>query len=723
MVLGSVKRVGGGDGGCCCVTIGSRINSDGGDRDRVRDASDIVQIVGEHVSLKPKGREFVGLCPFHDDHSPSMYVVPQKQIYHCFSCGAGGDVFRFVQDFHKMSFREALEYLAQRGGVSLSERRGGVGFGGVHVGGGGGLGRVSGGEVVGPNGEVESEAGWEYGDDAGVRAGGSWGRQVGGGGRDSGALRESLLRANRQAMDFFRLIYRHSEYGAAARSVVERRGISGAMVESFGLGASPARWDGLLETIRGKGFDESAFGLAGLLKRRESGGGMYDAFRNRLMFPIHDQLGRVVAFGARRLDEADEPKYLNSAESAVFNKSRTLYGLHHAAQAIRKSGVAIVTEGYMDTIACHQAGVVNAVATLGTALTPESARVLSRLCATVVLLFDGDDAGRKAADRAVEVFFSLPVDVKIAVLTSKNGGGAKDPDELLRMPGGRGMFDSLIDGARDALDVRCDGLASRLRPMGVAGRARLIDEELAALARLGLDRLDPVKRETVLVRVARLAGVDERTIKDAARRHASKVRPMVGGGAGVGGAGGVGGVGSGRRGEPRGHAEQLAACLLACPELAGGVGGGDDAAALLAGCEHEDAAAGRVVGVVVEMLRVGEVPEMSAVLAALGDDEEAGRVAASFERWIVRRIGDDPVDVESHWRSVASQAVSRRAELSISRGAVGGGGAGDGGGGEEGAEDAAAAAAARVRMRSELNAKLGGGVRARVPRTSAGPGV
>ncbi|MFZ4576159.1 MAG: DNA primase, partial [Phycisphaerales bacterium] len=393
-----------------------RFSADGQDDvARVRDAADIVRIVGEYVRLKPAGREFKGLCPFHDDHNPSMAVVPHKGIFHCFVCGAGGDSIAFVRRYLKMEFREALEFLAEKLGVQLTPRR------------------------------RESSDRPEV----------------------AGTSRQDLLKANAVAAGFYRTLLSHPEHGAVARRVVEKRGILPEISERFLLGTSPGadRWDGLQQYIRSKGLLESTFAEAGLLKQRESGGS-YDAFRNRLMFPIQDAGGRVIAFGARRLDDADEPKYLNSPETRLFVKKATLYGLNHASKAIQKERTAILTEGYMDTIACHQAGVENAVAALGTSLTREHAAVLRRFCTRVVLLFDGDDAGQRAADRAVEVFFAEPLDVKIATL--KTWTDAKDPDELLKREGGREIFDRAIDKAEDLLTYRFRRLRANLEGGGIA---------------------------------------------------------------------------------------------------------------------------------------------------------------------------------------------------------------------------------------------------------------
>ncbi|MFN0131562.1 MAG: DNA primase [Phycisphaerales bacterium] len=430
------------------------------EKERVRDASDIVRVIGEHVSLKAKGREFMGVCPFHDDHDPSMHVVPGKQIFHCFVCGAGGDVFAFVQRFHQLEFREAIEYLAQRANIALLPR---------------------------------------------TRA-----AQAAAEGADAGPTRADLVWANGVAASYFQAILRHGEHGRAAREAIAARGISAEMVEAFALGASADRWDGLATTIRGKQMPNAAFVATGLLRPRESDGSFYDGFRNRLIFPIHDQLGRVIAFGARKLKAEDEPKYLNSPESAIFEKSGTLYGLHLAARAIQTVRVAVVTEGYTDTIACHQAGLSNVVATLGTALTARHARVLRRLCDTVILLFDGDEAGMKAADRAVEVFFAEDLDVRIATLSSVTD--AKDPDELLKRPGGVEVLRQVLSAARDLLEFRCARLAERVEGAGPAVMSRKISEELERLVQIGFNRLPLLRRRLITRRIAEVVGLDETTV-------------------------------------------------------------------------------------------------------------------------------------------------------------------------------------------------------------------
>ncbi len=434
------------------------------DVDRVRDASDIVSVIGDHLALKAKGREYVCLCPFHEDRNPSMCVVPAKQMYHCFVCGAGGDVFRFIMEYHSMTFREALTHLAERANIELTPWK------------------PSGGNVVQ--------------------------------GGPQGASKSDIVEVNSTAQAFFRAILAHPEHGALARALIERRGISAEMVEGFGIGASPDRWDGLLTFAQSKGLSIEALRAAGLLKERDSGG-MYDALRNRLIFPIRDQIGRPIGFGARRIDDEDEPKYLNSPETSAFNKSTTLFGIDRAARAIKKERVAVVVEGYTDVIACHQHGVEHVVGTLGTALTTGHAAVLRRLCDTVVLLFDGDEAGQRAADRAIEVLLKETIDIKIAALSGVTD--AKDPDELLAREGGVETFSRAIEEGIDLLTWRFDRLRRELSGQGAARVTQRIEEEIQTLVDLGLEQLSPVRRRLIVRQIAHAAGVEEEVVRASMR--------------------------------------------------------------------------------------------------------------------------------------------------------------------------------------------------------------
>ncbi len=564
---------------------------DNSDRERVREAADIVRVIGEHLALKPKGREYVGLCPFHDDHSPSMGVVPHKQIYKCHACGAGGDVFTFVQRYLKMDFREALEYLAEKFQVKLAPQKAFA-----------------------------------------FRTGGGADEHA-----EPGVSRAELFSASQTASEFFRVILRHPEHGSAARDIIARRGISAEMQEQFMIGASPPRWDGLLLTLRNRSMSEQAFVEAGLLKRRDDGSGCYDAFRNRVMFPILDKAGRVVAFGARKIDEQDEPKYLNSAESRIFKKSATLYGLTVASRSIQRERTALITEGYMDTIACHQGGFTNAVATLGTALTTDHAAELRRICETVVLVFDGDQAGQRASDRAVEVFFAEPIDVRICTLASVTD--AKDPDELLKREGGAETFRKAIAASVDLLDYRFARIRSRLADAGTSALAKAIEDEIAQLVDLGLAELTPVRQALIIRRLAELARVDESVIR-AAVPAGRGARP--------------------RRFEPAAQSvqrtvlasgaltarEHALGCILcdgslwqAVPELVKTVIGAD----------HREPGIAAVAAGIAQVAAAGQTPDLRNVMSFVDEDPAAVEAAVNLSQRVEEETEHKPERLKAHW--------------------------------------------------------------------------
>lgn len=426
------------------------------DKERVQAATDLARIIGEHVQLRPKGRELAGLCPFHDDKSPSMYVSSAKQIYKCFSCGAGGDCFSFVMDYHKMDFVEALKYLANRAGIELTPFKPGQG-----------------------------------------------GEQGGSG--QSGSRRKRLMAANEQALAFFRQQLL-SPAGKIAQDYIEQRGISDEMVQAFQLGYAPDSWNVLSDTVAAKGWDRPAFDKAGLIAQSKSGQGDYDKLRHRLIFPICDDLGRPVAFGGRVLpgttldDPTVDAKYLNSPETPVFNKSQTLYGLDLAKKPIIDSKTAVIVEGYTDVLACHQHGARNVVAALGTAFTAQHASKLRRFCEKVVLIFDGDAAGQKAADRAVEVLLTGEIDVAIAVLP-----GGKDPDELMATEGGLEAWNALVDGADDALSYLLGRLREAMNASGtITGKQAVATEFLTRLAKHGVAHLPAIRRALI---VSQLGGM------------------------------------------------------------------------------------------------------------------------------------------------------------------------------------------------------------------------
>ena len=368
--------------------------------DAVKERADIVDVVGEHVVLKKKGREFVGVCPFHDDSKPSMTVSPQKQFYYCFSCGAGGNSIKFLMEFQRQSFSDVVLDLARRYQLPVET-------------------------VDGPQQERL---------------------------RQQLSRRDHLHRALALASGWFRSQLKSASGADALAYLREQRGLSEATMETFALGYAPDQWDGLLKHLQHvEGLSPELLESAGLVVPRKGGNGFYDRFRGRVIVPIRDRQGRVIGFGGRSLDGSD-PKYLNSPETEVFEKGKHLFGLDQAANAIRKDDRAVVVEGYFDVIALHAAGVTNAVASLGTAL---SSQQITQLCRCsdgkrIVLNFDADRAGIRAANRAIGEVEQLALQgqLELRVLHTPSG---KDPDEYLK-DHGAGDYRALLDQAPLWLD-------------------------------------------------------------------------------------------------------------------------------------------------------------------------------------------------------------------------------------------------------------------------------
>jgi DNA primase len=366
----------------------------------VKERADIVDVVGEHVVLKKKGREFVGICPFHDDSKPSMTVSPAKQFYYCFSCGAGGNSIKFLMEFQRQSFSDVVLDLARRYQLPIET-------------------------VDGPQQERL---------------------------RQQLSRRDKLQRALALAAGWFRSQLLAPTGAEALKYVSDSRGLSPATQESFQLGYAPDEWDGLLKHLQQvEGLAPELLEAAGLVVPRKGGNGFYDRFRHRVMVPIHDRQGRVIGFGGRSLD-GSEPKYLNSPETEVFEKGKHLFGLDKASNAIRKDDRAVVVEGYFDVIALHAAGITNAVASLGTALSSQQITQLCRVSDSkrIVLNFDADGAGVRAANRAIGEVEQLAMQgqLELRVLHLPSG---KDPDEYLKQ-NGAGDYRALLDQAPLWLD-------------------------------------------------------------------------------------------------------------------------------------------------------------------------------------------------------------------------------------------------------------------------------
>ena len=404
--------------------------------------NDIVDVVGSYVRLtKKSGSNLFGLCPFHSEKTPSFSVAPDKQIYHCFGCGKGGSVISFIMEIENLSFPDAVAFLARRAGMPMPE---------------------------------EEQDG-------------------------ASKKRQRMLALNREAARFF-----HSELkapgGAPARDYLARRQLGNRTVTNFGLGFAPDSWDSLVRAMKAQGFSEQELFDAGLMRHGKKGG-VYDTFRNRLMFPVIDVRGNVIGFSGRILGDG-EPKYMNSPETLVFSKSHNLFGLNLAKKS--KAGYVILVEGNVDVASLHQAGFDSAVASLGTSLTPEQARLLSRYTGEIVIAYDSDGAGVKAAQRAIGLLEKLEMRVRVLRME-----GAKDPDEYIKAFGAD-AFRNLLEASENHIDYRLDSIR---RKYDLA-----VDEQKVSFLREACDMVaalpDQVKREVYAMRLSELTGISAAAVRD-----------------------------------------------------------------------------------------------------------------------------------------------------------------------------------------------------------------
>ena len=406
--------------------------------DELMSRTDIVEVINSRVPLKKAGREYKACCPFHGEKTPSFTVSPSKQFYHCFGCGAHGTALGFLMDFEHLPFPDAVEELASLAGLEVPREQSG-------------------------------------GDDR----------------------RPDLYGVLEAAAAHYREQLKHND---TAIAYLKARGISGTTAATFGLGYAPDQWDGLLKRYGGDEAGAKRLAAAGLAIERDSGG-FYDRFRGRVMFPIRDARGRVIGFGGRVLGD-DEPKYLNSPETALFHKGRELYGLYEARQALRQIPRLLVVEGYMDVVGLHEAGVSWAVATLGTATTPEHLERLFRVTEEVVFCFDGDRAGRQAAWRALEnALPTLREGRQVRFLFLPEG---EDPDSLVRAEGAE-AFTARLKSALPLSEYLHDELASRVDMDSLDGRARLAELAKPLVAKVP----EGVFRSLLVARVARAVDMPE----------------------------------------------------------------------------------------------------------------------------------------------------------------------------------------------------------------------
>jgi DNA primase len=515
--------------------------------DRVKQQADIVRVVGEYVRLKKNGQNFTGLCPFHSEKTPSFAVHPVKQIYHCFGCGVGGDVFKFVMEMDKCEFMEAVQAVADKCGIAIPRSR-----------------------------ERSPEE------------------------RREQQQRTALVELHREAAAFFARQLESTSEGKAARGYLADRGLDAEAIARFGMGYAPSGGDALLRHLKAK-YPEKVVELAGLASR-DASGRPYDRFRRRIIFPISNESGKVVAFGGRALGD-DLPKYLNSPETPIYIKSSVLYHLDRAKDAIRSADAAILVEGYMDTIAVARAGIGNVVASCGTSLTETQVKLLSRFTRRVIVNYDPDTAGQAATERSLSILLEHNCDVRVLALP-----GGKDPDTFIRTEGAA-AYRKLLESAPPYLDYLID----RARRLGVA----TAEQKLRAMNFLMpfVQRIpNALLRSEWASRIAQQLRVDEPVLRESLRRAAAERRNEVKTQPGLGG----------RAAKPA--ERRLVQMLMEPSDFRERLGEEIRQQQLQVGLETE-----RILGVLLEACASGALPDATSVAPKLAEHDRRLLFEIAFE--------------------------------------------------------------------------------------------
>jgi DNA primase len=428
--------------------------------EQIRAANDIVDVIGSYVPLKRNGANFVCLCPFHREKSPSFNVNPSRQIFRCFGCGKGGDVFSFVKEYESLDFMEAVRRLAERARIPL-----------------------------------------EFDDNPAAQA--------------QRSIKDQLLKLHEAVTVRWQNCLSGEAGGQVARDYLAKRGVSEDAVKEFRIGAAPEAWDDTVNWAKSKGFSPELCEQAGLILKRDSGG-WYDRFRGRLMFPICDEQGRVIAFSGRVLQgDEKQAKYVNSPETPIFTKGRVLFALDKAKRAILDAGHAIVAEGQLDTIACHSAGIRNVIAPQGTALTGDHARILKRYVDEVVLCFDGDKAGRNAAVRALDDLLASGLAIRVAAIPPPD-----DPDSYLKAHGAD-AFRTVLGRSLGFFDFYLQHLCGENDTTSDRGRLVVVRSMAEATRKAG----NAVLTDTYAQRTAQRLGVDVTSIRTEFRKLDAAQKP------------------------------------------------------------------------------------------------------------------------------------------------------------------------------------------------------
>lgn len=421
--------------------------------DRLRSESDIVSILSDYVPLKKRGKNYWGCCPFHHENTPSFSVTPDKGFFYCFGCQSGGNVFNFLMKIENVSFFDAVKILAQKMNIPLPEKE---------------------------------KSSYELAKE-----------------REN----NKLYRANEMAREFFYACLTKTVYGKRAREYLKSRGVTDEVIERFKIGFAPPLWDKLVTSFLDRGIEQGVLLKAGLIVERNSGDGVYDRFRNRVIFPISDARGRVVGFGGRVIDDS-QPKYLNSPETSVFNKRYILFGFDAAQKFIKETEQAIVVEGYMDAITAHAFGIKNVVASLGTAFSPEQAKLLLRNAKNIVLAYDSDAAGQSATIRALTIIRNLGASVRIISIPD-----GKDPDEFLRKHGA-GAFRSLITEASDILEYQIKQIFESIDHSSLEGKVAVVSKIVPLLGEAD----NAVEVNAHIASISQALAIDESAIRSEVRK-------------------------------------------------------------------------------------------------------------------------------------------------------------------------------------------------------------
>jgi DNA primase len=425
------------------------------DIDEIKSRLNIVDIIGKHVTLKKAGRNFKGLCPFHGEKTPSFVVSADRQIFHCFGCGKGGTIFDFVMEYHHVDFPEALEDLATAAGVKLTRR---------------------------------------FGD------------------TKEGNLKQKLFEVNHLASEFYGYILTKHALGEKAMLYLKNRGISDKSIKTFSLGYSPNSWDGLYKFLRKKGYEDEIMEKAGLIiqssRSTSKGANYYDRFRGRIMFTLKDHRGNVVGFAGRVLDpEVKEAKYINTSETPIYSKSNVLYGLDVTKDAIQKSGEVVVMEGELDVISSFQAGIGNAVAIKGTALTEGHVRLLRRFTDRIAFALDSDMAGDAASRRGIEIADSMGMDMRVVSVPL-----GKDPDEAARE--NPILLKKAIKDAVPVYDYFLASAMARFDLTSAYGKKKISEELVSVLSKID----NPIVQNHYIKKLATTIGTSEDAISESMRR-------------------------------------------------------------------------------------------------------------------------------------------------------------------------------------------------------------